>query len=540
MSNQGMGVDDFLNSGSDHIFGGGNFLAWKKDGEGSAQVLLHTKTWCARSWNHPIPEVIEFEDKKTKDQVVKVTSRRWGCHETHELNLHRYNRTSEDRREMPPVICPSCIFPEVLRELVAEGKIKWTDRLFVWPADEEHEVLAGGVYNAFGQKHVERDRELLKELKKAGVDRRETWNQSQLVRMQWLFILVNLAELDKGLTKTFESKALGDKMKTAIKAEMQKHRKAGKDPALGDPTQNPYPFEWTFDNGKLFDDKFEVLALTENQVSAEALAIIRGPAPKIDDDLAPGNCWWLRNELEAHYVHDYKFPWDRVFEAADKAGLMVPPSDSKADASEDEDDDVPEVGRSDAESYAIGPEHDVWFEDAKIDPEVKNKRVLVTCSEEEPPTEADLEAVKKILIGWGAAVVAVMVECDHCAELMPSDEIDCPKCGSQYDETGKLIGRRCLANKKHVVDVTTAEGPRHICGDCATIHELLPETPDCVGLQRWQRVETPKAAEEPAKAAETGKRRRVSGETKPAEEPKPEELKKRTRVGGVPFDRASK
>jgi hypothetical protein len=543
-----LGFDDFLNAPGDRAKGGSYLSGWKT--EGKTTVWLHKRTWSARVWNHPIPMIIEFTDKETKEERQAIRTDRWGCHEVEELLMHRYDRDDDGRRQMPPTLCPGCLFPEVVRELVAKGDLDWTAPVMKWEAEEEDDLLirAGGVYNAFNSKDVEKDRELLKQLRKAGIDRRSSWNQSMLVRLQWLFLLANDKQIDAGIVKTFESKGLGDKMKKAIKDEIRRNRQ---NPDLGNPSINPYPFEWTYDETKSFDDKYDVIALPQEKPSPEILKLIEGPIPDVDDDLAPGNCWWLLNELQSHWIAEYKFPWERVFGPAEKAGLMVPPSDSKEDAGVDEDEDVdaPEVGRgleaSAIEIVVVGPEHDVWFEGAKPDENVKGKRVELVAPEEDPTTQTpaattdEIEAAKKLLIEWGAKEVVDVVACDHCEARMTSDAIDCDACGAQFDETGKLTGLRCLENKKHIVALE-GDGPRFICGTCATIHELAPETPDLVGAARWTKIEKPKEEKKAAPAAPAAepKRRRLGGETAapPAvEEKKAAEPATRQRRG-VPFD----
>ncbi len=555
MATRSEGVDAFLNSGGDRSRGGSKFFSgWKKDK--AAKIWLHRKTWYAKSWNHPIPCVVEFKDKETDDKSLSVWTERWGCHETESLLKERYDRDrTTGARRVPPTVCPSCIFAEVVRGMVQSGQISWTDVLFEWDGvdkegkDANRLIMAGGIYNAFNSKEVDRNRELVKELRRKNVNRKDSWDQSMLARMQWLFCVVNADKIEDGLMKTIESKGLGEKMKIAIRDEMDRNPR---DRSLGDPTANPYPFAWKYDEEKLFDDKYHVLALTQEKPSAEVLALIDGPALDIDDDLAPGNCWWLKNELESHYVGKHPFPWEKVFEAADKAGLMKPPEDSKSEANEDEDDDATEIGRGGDEAggprvYAVGPDHEVWFEDAKPDPKVRGAFIELEAPEAEEgqpaPTDAEIKLVVELLAAWGAAEVAHVVQCDHCNGRMTTADIDCPVCGAEYDEAGKLVARPCIADKSHRV-LIEGEGPTFICGTCATIHALAPETADTFGAARWTKV-VPKVNEKPKEEAPT-RRRRASAEAATPEKPKvetptPPAATTRTRRGaGVPFDMAKK
>jgi hypothetical protein len=278
-----MSVDEFLNSGGDRSRGGGRLIGWKKDG--SVKVALAKKLWCAKSWNHPVPKVIEVEDFETKEKSLVVRTDRWTCHEVEELLMHRYDRVGPAKghgpRSMPPTVCPCCLLPEVVRSLVESGKLSWTEPLFRWCGDDEDEateIRAGGIYNLFNTKEIDRDRQKIAELRKAKIVRADSWNQSMLVRLQWCFLVVNLAKPEDGVLRDFESKGLGEKMKKAIKDEMRRHKT---DPSRGDPTKHPYPFEWAYDETKSFDDKYDVLALTEETLSPVVLAAIVGPAGDI-------------------------------------------------------------------------------------------------------------------------------------------------------------------------------------------------------------------------------------------------------------------
>lgn len=524
MKSRGMGVDDFLGSGNDYKRGSGSFLTgWKR--EGKATVFVNRGLWAARSWNHPIPKVIELTDGETKEKVLVVRSTRWGCHEAEELLTRRYDRDRETgEREVPPCICPSCLLPEVVMDLVEKGELSWTQPIFRWEgAEEELVIRAAGVYNGFSAKGIDSDRKAIAELRKLKIRRDEAWNQSFLVRMQWLFYVCDASKPDGGLVKSYESKSLGEKMKKAIRDEM---RRNAPNQEKGDPTKNPYPFEWTYDDSaKNYNEKYGVLALTNERPSKEILETIEGQKPTqadIDEELAPGSCWALKDELETHLVAGVSLPWERIFGPAEKAGLMVPPSDSKEDSDEDEDEpketrsrsrSAPEVGRGKVieaaalEVIEVGPEHDIWYDDAKPDPKVKGKRV-----ELEPPDEntgagasasdEEIAVATRLLMEWGAKEVALVVECDHCLARMTDDVADCPHCRASYDEAGKLSARPCLTDPSHSVPMI-GDGPRFICEKCGAIHQLRPEAPGLVGLSRWEQEGVGK------EAPPAGRRRRL-------------------------------
>jgi hypothetical protein len=262
----------------------------------------------------------------------------------------------------------------------------------------------------------------------------------------------------------------------------------------GDPTKNPYPFEFLYDEAKSFSDKYDVVALEnpEGGVPESILNLISGDPPDLSELVAPSNCLAFRAQVEAHLCEGVDFPLDDIFAPAKARGLMTPPASPPKDASRGR---APEVGRSEPTSPKPPPAQPRTAASAKAPP----------AKAPDPPAASD--------DGY---------QCDHCDADMEKGALVCG-CGATYDEeTGAMNGRPCLneACKGKDADGTPAavaivgEGPRFICASCGTVHEQVEDpNPErkAEGLMGWAVVETPKAAEPVA----GGRRRRGGAAVEP-------------------------
>lgn len=533
-------LDDFLNHSTRG--GGGGFLSgWKKDG--SIVVYLHPQLWSAPYWNHGIPRVAELTDKETKDKRLVVMTDRWGCHESEALLKRQNYREKDGTREYPPEVCPVCKLIEAVREAYLTGKIGWTDPVFKWEGDEgELVLLAGGIDNSFASKDL--TREQLRELRAAGVKRDDSWKQNLKAKLNYLFCVVDEAHPEEGVQKTFEAKGLGEKLKKAVKDEIRRRKDRG------NPVLNPYPFEWTYDETQSFDDKYDVLARSDDQPSAEILALLQGDPPNVDRDLEPGNCFSLRAELEAHYVGpEGAIDFDAIFAEAERRGLMTPPQETKDDTDEELDDeesesaeDVPRVKAEPAKAamkpaaakvsvVQIGPTSDAWKAPEKWRAPANVKGAEVHLNPPDEASDEDIAAVRAKVKAAGAVAVGTMVMCDHCDGTMTTLDPSCPTCGAEYDEAGTMVTRPCAAEECDAQVPLDGEGPRFICPKCAAIHEQGEA--DDEGRKGWAVV--PKE-EPPAAEAVPSRRRRPAAEVASSAGNAASTAPKAGEKRGVPFD----
>lgn len=464
----GLGIDEFLNHSGKS--GGGSVLSWREDGQ--VVIWLHPKSPIHALWRHNWFDVVEVEDKDTKEKERKVFSRRFVCHERELINKKQNFRDKVTKeREYPPEVCPMDFMVDCVVDLVVKGELNWTDPVFEFIGDDptsEYNVTltAGGIYNAFKQAEKGMTKEQRAELRKAGIRMDEAWKQDTRVKLNYLF--TGVADPTEGIVQMIEPKGLGDKMKGAIRDRV---RVKGRD--AGDPTKNPYPFEWTYDEEKDFDDKYHVVAL-EDKPSAEVLALLREAPPSTTQFTDPGDCFWLFESMQEHCVSDVLRPHiGEWFVEAKKRGLMQPKP--KKEAAHDDSDDEDEAPAS--------------------EPAPKKGTAKTKEPEPEPDQSDDQE----------------LYECDHCGTAtLGETDTKCSACGAEYDgKTNRLIARPC--NECKTLVKLDGDGP-FICPKCATIHELVEQGEgDNVETVWMTRKKGGAPKEEPQQAT---RRRRVVEEPK--------------------------
>jgi hypothetical protein len=485
--------------------GGGAYLkSWKDDGE--LLAWLHPEAGVVPFFNHPVPRVHEIE--KDGEKELKIWSDRWGCHENEEVLKRQNFRRKDGIREMPPVFCPGCLLIEWVYQKILEGRVNWLQPLFRWDAGgEELVVVAGGMYNAFRSKDITRQQKA--EMRRANIRGDEAWKQDMRARLQYLFHVVDDAHPDRGVQKAFEGQGLGSKIQKAIRDEMTR---SGRE--AGNPSTNPYPFRWEYDSSKDFDEKYNVIAMSNRKPSPEIERLLKSQVQPFDLDVAPGDCWALRANLEEHAVGEVEIPWDRIFAGAEKRGLMKPAQESKADRGGDATDfDPKEVEAQQKgeparkqETVEVGEDHPVWS-DETWKPAGPLKGSLVLLCMPDHLSSDDFDEVRELFEKAGATVGEI-VACEHCGERMTTLDDVCPSCGATYSAEGKLTGRPCVREGCGGVVALGKEGERAICGKCATIHEMADG--------KWMAIVPVPPAEK-----------------KPDDAPPP----RRRRGQGVPFDR---
>lgn len=500
MSGRTMSLDDFMNHNPRSGGGGGGFLkSWKKDG----QLLgwLHTIAYPVPFYNHPIPRVREVEEDGEK--VLKIWGDRWGCHEPEEVVKKQYFRDKKTgKRDVPPTVCPVDMLIEWVYGEVQAGRLDWLEPVFRWEAGSDKLIVtAGGMYNAFRSKDITREQKA--QMRRAGIRADEAWNQNFQARLQYLIHLVDDAHPDNGVQKTFEGAALGNKLRKAIADEMKRQGRE-----RGNPSLNPYPFQFEYDDSKDFDERYDVIAMSNKQPSEEVRKLITSELKEPDRDVQPGDCWSLRANLEEHAVLK-DIPWDRIFAAAEKKGLMKPPEESKADreATDFDPEKIEQEERQEQRAAAaatskhlhevvVGEDHPTWQDETwKPEASMRGTRVVLVV----PEDIAD-EVVKEVteMFEKAGAVVTERVACEHCGKPMTTHDDACPHCGAKYSAEGALLTRPCLKEGCGAqVEVGKDDEPG-ICGKCATIHEMHSG--------KWRMKPTAEAAPEPVQPT-----RRVRG-----------------------------
>lgn len=466
----GMSLDAFL--GHRTSGGSGEYLrSWRKDGE--IKVWLHQYAEFHALWNHNWPQVKTIRDKTTREEKLAVFSSRFICHDPETVTRKARFKEDDGRREHRPVRCPMCFFLDWLGGEVGAGRVDWTTPLFKFEGDgdEQYNVTlhAGGMLGLFGGKDVTKEQK--QELRKAGIVLKDSWREKAEVRCQYLFQVVDDADPSAGVVKALEANDLADKLKTAI----QKERKRKGD--RGNPGKNPYPFLWTYDDAaEQFNKKYDVTPL-DDEPSEEILAFIGDPDTRLDlsKDVAPGDCVLLCTEMENASTGEIEIPWDEIFGPAERAGLMKPqasppkrstvavpkaPARSKVEDDEEDDDEQDDEEDEDEMAACLFP---------KAAASAKVAQTKQTAAKAPPPAEEPEEP---------AAYDDENNACEFCEEEIGADDLDCPHCGSTYEDDGeniRLAGVPCREKGcEGVVPILEAdEKGECICPKCATVHRFV-------------------------------------------------------------------
>ncbi len=443
---EGVDIDAWLDhkaSGSENE--GGRFLGgdWKKDGE--LTLWLHTRAGMPAVWLHDFVRVVTKND----GSGTFLWRDRWVCRESEDVLRRQHFRTDDDLREAPPQACPICLFVEAVRTLVREGKIAWTDPVLVFQTSKGKTIYhAAGLHNGYrlkaGEHHTVQQR---KELSEAAIVVKDAFREAILPKCFYLFTVVQDLKPEEGIKITFETaQGLGAKMKNEIMKRIKAHG-AKKD--LGNPTKNPYPFTWTYDEEQAFEKKYDVAAGLAKPSPEIYELIVNTPPPDTTADRAPGNCieaeMTLMEGAREAGVYDL-LPWDEIFGPARKAGWLEP------------EKQAPKKGASPKSSETK----------AKPDPDPKD--AAAPKQETPKPTTAKSKPAEDETSDPAA------FECEICEGPMGAHDFECKKCGAIQDDDGNVISRRC-GKCNAAVDITQAtadaSGKRKaICGKCGSIHDV--------------------------------------------------------------------
>ena len=118
------------------------------------------------------------------------------------------------------------------------------------------------------------------EMEDAGISPRFAWRESMLPGLKYIFCLVDDANPGRGVLVMKEGQALGDKVKLGIAKEMKRNPR---NPGLGDPVQNPYPFRFEYKADETPDKKYDAFRIDlENHGRDPAAHRRRGPARHLE------------------------------------------------------------------------------------------------------------------------------------------------------------------------------------------------------------------------------------------------------------------
>jgi hypothetical protein len=410
---------EFLNH-STRASGSGFLANWKEDGR--IVVWMHRRSPIYSLWSHSWSRYATVKDKETKKESRVIRGMRVNCLESEKLLKKQKWRNDNDTREMPPTICPHCLTVEWVRAQINAGALEWSTPIFRFEvADEEHVIYAGGFCGLFQKKELSKAE--LSEVRKTGIKLNEAFMQNGFCRQQYIFTVASDADPDAGWVIAMEGQTLGDKLKKTIHDEI---KRCDGDLSIGHPMNNPYPFEWTYDENKDFSDKYDVVALSRKRPSDKIQALLdQDEYPDFTRLIANPHLGTLKQSMKEAALID--FPFDDLFaKAIDEYGEQF-----------DEED---------AEVIA-----------------------------EEPPVKkaASVELPKKPAAKQSAQTTE-MVGCDVCESPMRDDELVCGSCGAKYaaNEEGDLFlaSRACGNPDCMEKDVPVNEDGGGKCPQCGAVH----------------------------------------------------------------------
>ena len=306
----GMNLDEFLGHNSRASGNYGKVVRWRKRDVPQIDTLLHTRSSIVALWRHPWQRIAEVDREGEKSREVWIDS--FNCWEPEEILKAQYQRDDQGRRRKPPTVCPMCLMIEWLREQVRAEKLSWLDKVFEFKGDDDAPVVytAGGIINAFSG---ELSRQEIAELRKAGIRRDEAWTQNVAAKCNYVFSIVDVDDVAKGVQVAIEATALGDAVKRVIRDQIDSLGAAD-----GHPFRNPYVIRWVYrPKEPEFSKKYHALPMPRIAITPEARALILdADPPDISGTIARGNIASLRSVMET--VAKIDMPFDSFFAAAEK------------------------------------------------------------------------------------------------------------------------------------------------------------------------------------------------------------------------------
>lgn len=313
-------VDDFLNYRGNESGGGKRLKSWAKD-PGFVNLWFHTKQMPCSVWYHRLPELVLRTEKDTRRELKNVWGRQHVCLEDEKiLKKQRFRSEETGEREYPPLRCPVCRLAEAIREMVRDGKIRDTDKVFKFEGSDKPEencvLSAGGFANLWGR---DQDAATTDRLKAAGVFMSKVWAETGLAKLNYVFAVVNNDDPASGLQVAVQTQLVGDKVKRVINNEI-----ASKDGDKGNPFVNPYCIRVVYKPAeKKFDDKYEALRMDRFPLTPDIERIICGEKPNIAKYTDRMNGKDVIAALQTHALID--LPWESILDTPGDAPDAAPP-----------------------------------------------------------------------------------------------------------------------------------------------------------------------------------------------------------------------
>jgi hypothetical protein len=426
---------------------------WRKSGK--TVIWLHPKAKFAKVPHHKWFEPVSFE-KRNGETVSFIRFTRFISHEPPDFVQFSKERNDDLRRTHRAQVCPMSKMIEWVDDEVLAGRLAPEAVVFRFEdGDPEHtvELHAAGLTGLIGLDDF--PERMKKQCKKAKVLQKDPWNENLGLKMLRCFQVVEDANPSE-LKFALEPVDLFEQLKKAIATEKER---SGDD--KGDPRRNPYAFLWKFDQVKAKKDYGRGNSVTPQpgrMLTNKIRKLLNGPKRTDQDQIVSlGNCLELRASMEnANANTDVVLPFDEIFAAAEKAGLMKASASAKSKPTQPKKDDEPKSEpqpktstktKSTAANGKPGKAPDPVPADEDDDPDSK---------------KSDVPAAT----------------CDICQAAIGEEDTECAQCDSTFSVPAyQLDGVKCTECGKIVplVDGSDAgDDTLHICEKCGTTHRLSP------------------------------------------------------------------
>lgn len=326
-------VDDFLKHRTSDRGGGAFLKGWKE--KGKVNVWLHMQHTPLAIWQHGLPRIHIQEDKDTKEATRRVFSGRLNCWESEAVLKKQYKRDKDSGlRDIDPRSCGVCKLLEWMHQGILKGKLPIETPVFQFDADDPKESVtlhAGGMCNMLKPDKLT-DKEKIA-LKKGGVFMKDAWKENAMSKASYIMVVVNHDAVDDGLLIATESASLGDAMKDVISDAMEAAESANKPRDQGDPFENPFLFQWVFDEEAEMSKMYRARRL-ETKITPEIMELISGESLDLSSQTAPFVKKTVRGSLEKACLLKGKDapPWDEFFsEEEEPAQRVAKPTQKKAE-----------------------------------------------------------------------------------------------------------------------------------------------------------------------------------------------------------------
>lgn len=392
-------VNEFL--GHKTNAGKGAFLdKWKERTPPRVNVWLSKVSPFGVRWVHSFPRAFRKDDGENV-----VWSAQYVCREDEKVLIKQYKREDDDTRLLPPCDCGICKMLEWIYQEIVNGRLSWTEKLFVFEGDnpkETRELFAGGMVGMFGDKNLTEQQK--RELRQNGIFIKDAWKQVCWPKAQYVFCLVDHDAPGEGVVIDMEAAALGDKVKGVIRDRMTEF---GEDE--GNPCVTPYALQFQYYPDEEMNKRYKVVPMSKLQLVPEIDDLITNDPPETDHLYRGFNINEVRAALEK--AAQVQLPWDDWF-----------PREHEQEQAEQE----PRDGE-DSPPVRFRPRPTEQKPAAK-------PRIPEQPREPEPKQEAEPPVRTRAVRQPKPAPKKPQVQCGGCGKENDEDASKCVHCGAVFDD----------------------------------------------------------------------------------------------------------